>query len=127
MKNLKSEDTDIKKEARFDQAYNCAMIDAGLSLDELKNAGITGAGYILKDGHDISNISNAISPLDPVDQEKLQAENNCGTAYTSMSRSNNAVALAGQLGEIQAFTTAILDIINQILETEMRLDTVKSK
>ena len=125
MKTLKTEDTPIKKEARFDQAYKCAMIDAGLSLDELKNAGVVGAGYILKSGHDATNISNAVSPVGPIDLENLRTENDCSTTYESVSRSNHATVLAGQLGEIQAFTVSILDVINQILETETKLDTVK--
>lgn len=40
VKRLKSEDTEEKRKSIFDEAYRCALIEAGLQPDEKKNAGV---------------------------------------------------------------------------------------
>ena len=122
-KRFKEEETQVKKDAKFDSAYRCALIDQGLSLNELQSAGVLGAGYILKE-HTTDTIQNASLPLNAIDKERLQTANQCQELYREVSRSRTADAFSQQVGEIQAFTSAITDVITQILDTELRLDAV---
>jgi len=125
-KRFRDEETQAKKEARFDTAYRCALIDQNLSLSELQSAGVVGAGYILKE-HTTDNIQNASLPIGAFDKERLQTSNNCQDLYRETSRSRTADAFSSQVGELQAFTSAITDVITQILDTELRLDTVATQ
>lgn len=125
-KRFESENTEQKQEEQFDNAYRCAMIDAGLPLDELKSAGVTGAGFSIDD-HNSESIHNASLPLNAFDKERLRTANNCSELYTDIARTTNEEAWSMQVGEVQAFTSAIMDVIVQILDTEMKLDTVKAQ
>jgi hypothetical protein len=125
-KRFQEEETQLKKDTAFDTAYRCALVEQNLSLQELQTAGVIGAGYILQQ-HTTENISNAVMPLNAFDKERLQTQNNCQDAYREVSRSKSADAFNQQIGELQAFTSATIDVITQILDTEMRLDNVKSQ
>lgn len=122
-KRIQEEETQLKKETKFDTAYRCALIDQNLSLNELQSAGVIGAGYILKE-HTTETIHNAALPLNAFDKERLQVSNNCQAMYREVSRSRTADAFSQQVDELQAFTTSITDVITQILDTELRLDKV---
>lgn len=125
-KRFASENTPTKKEAQFETAYHCALIDAELPLDELKSAGVMGAGFTF-DEHVSENAHNAEIPLDVLDKERLRRANHCSTLYRDIARNTTEEVWSKQVGEVQAFTTAIMDVIVQILDTELKLDTVKTQ
>lgn len=123
-RHFQSEQTETREETYFDNAYRCALIDAGLPLEELKSAGVIGAGFILRE-HELRNVDRAGTPLNSTNIASLRNENYCHEIHAQSTRDRFGENLSTELGEIQAFTTAINDVIAQILDSELKLDRLK--
>lgn len=115
-------ETPANIEDQFENAYRCAMMEAGLNTDENKNSGILGASYNLNIAHTTHNFDNSTKPIDPLENNQNL---NCQDTFKNNIERKHYEGFSTQVNEIQAFTEAMTDIINQILDSEKRLDTVK--
>ncbi len=122
VKRLKTEDTEEKKEAIFDSAYDCALIDAGLEPNKEKNPGAQGAGYSLVPGQTIGDVHLADKTLAPKDPTQITKNPNiqtkCRNIRERISKQKREVVFVGDLNELYSFTEAATDIIAQILDAE---------
>lgn len=126
-KRLSDENTPEKIQAEFDAMNRCAMMSAGLNTDENKNSSILGVGFLPNSAVHSENIINTIAPLNPQDNHQITQNNNCMQEMENQIRQKNFSGFSTQINEISAFTAAMLDVINQILDTERKLDSVPTR
>lgn len=123
-KKLEEENTPAKQEAEFEKLYRCALLSAGLGSEEFKNSGVTGGGFLPRNGATTENLEKATISLNAQDEAQLNPNIDCQSAIPAQMRNRHYAGFSTHINEISAFTNAMLDIINQILDTETKLDNV---
>lgn len=126
-KTLEAEQTPQKKQDDFDEMYRCAMLEANLSTDEKKNASIIGANFLANQASNTENIKNLVLPSDPQDSANIMKNNKCASILKENFRKKQYNGFSSQINETAAFTAAMLEIINQILDEEKKLDTIPTQ
>lgn len=123
-KTLQEEQTPQKATQDFDTMYRCAMIQSGLGTDEKKNASMIGTSFLENKASSSENIQNLVLPTDPQDTTNLTNNTNCAELLQEEFRKQHYSSFSTEVNEISAFTTSMLDIINQIVEEERKLDSI---
>lgn len=123
-KNLKSEDTPEVKDAVFDAAYRCAMNEAWLSGDDILSSGFIGAGFVQHNWQTTENIVRTAIPLWPKEMDSLAG---CYATRIGIWQKEWYKSLSTDLNEIQAFTSAMMSIILEIIDTDRKLDRLPTK
>jgi hypothetical protein len=121
-KTLKSEDTKSSKDAIFDAAFRCAMNESWLPGDLTLANGLIGAGFNgLKN---TNQVEQKTLPLGPKEMDSLAG---CYQIRMQQWKKTITKSLSTDFNEIQAFTTAMMQIIDQILTTDLKLDKLPTK
>lgn len=109
-------------EMDFDKMQRCAWLESWLSTEFGKDNWVIGWGYSLNSAHHTENFANSTKPLNPIETAQIM---DCNNAIVDSSENKYYEWFSTQVNELQAFTFAILDVIEQILHTEKKLDDVK--
>ena len=123
-KNLKTEDTPQTKDAVFDAAYRCAMNEAWLAWDDILSSGFIGAGFVYHNWQTTTNIVRTAIPLWPKEMDSLAG---CYATRIGIWQKEWYKSLSTDLNEIQAFTSAMMSIILEIIDTDRKLDRLPTK
>lgn len=107
---------------QFDTALKCALLEAWLNTDEKKNNGVIGGGFSLNTAHNTKNVNNSVIPLAPLESATWL---DCSSSYQNSITEEAYRGFSTQVNEIYAFTRSMMDIIDQILDSEKKLDNVK--
>lgn len=119
-KTLKSEDTQAKKDAIFDAALKCAMNESWLPGDLTLANGFIGAGFLKPGTTEL--VQEKTLPLGPQEMESLAG---CYVIRMQEWQKNITKSLSTDFNEIQAFTTAMMQIIDQIIDRDRCLDKLQ--
>lgn len=119
--------TPEKKSATFDEMYRCAMIESWLFIDENKNTGLVGAALTPRMSATTENTRNSPIFTDPQDSAQINGNANCKNILEEQIRKKFDEKFSTEINEISAFTSAMLDIINQNIETETKLDNIPTR
>ena len=123
-KTLKKEDTKAKKDDVFDEAFRCAMAEAGLPGDLMLANGFGWAGYSYLTNQTTANIGNRVIPVTPSEMDNLAG---CYALRMWQWQSVAYQGLSTDLNEIQAFTSAMMSIIMSIIESDKVIDKLPTK
>lgn len=77
-----------------------------------------------RNGSTTENLEKATISLNAQDEAQLNPNIDCQSAIPAQMRNRHYAGFSTHINEISAFTNAMLDIINQILDTETKLDNV---
>ncbi len=77
-----------------------------------------------RNGATTENLEKATISLNAQDEAQFNQNIDCQSAIPAQMRNRHYTGFSTQVNEISAFTNAMLDIINQILDTETKLDNV---
>lgn len=84
-----------------------------------------GAGFRLNEAHVSSTAMNSTVFLGALDKTQIAPPGDCVRLAKTTANNEPYRKFGTATDEIYAFSNAMLDIIDQILDTETRLDTVK--
>lgn len=126
-KRLASETTEQTLQEEFDMAYRCAAASAQLRSNDTQNAGHNGSGYRWNRGHTTENFFNAMIPVSPLEETQVTNLGDCDEIFYQSARNQTYHTFNAQLNEFMAFSSAMNDIIRQVLDTETKLDSVKAQ
>lgn len=121
-KNLKTEDTQVVKDARFDADLRCAMNEAWLSSDLILANGFLWAGYT-----QVTNTSQVSNKTIVLWAQEVESLTGCYSLRVGQGKQEGYQSFSTDLNEIQGFTSAMMDIIRQILDTDLKLDGLPTK
>lgn len=123
-KTLKKEDTKAKKDDTYDDALRCAMAEAGLPGDLSLANWFGWAGYAYLTHQTTADIGTRVVPVTPSEMDSLAG---CYALRMGQGQATAYKSLSTDLNEIQAFTSAMMDIIMSIIESDKSIDKIPAK